>query len=359
MRAWQPDHPPHSILLIKGHSAGIGDLLRSSAAWRALRNRFPDVQLHLLLLTKDPGYPSEGFIARHHLLSSFCSLDKRTHGWAGWRHFLAAAVEFAAACQPDMVIDFEPHGLRTSVLCRCLSHWHRPVTVGINQVPLRGIFYTRAAVSTKRFARERNMPNGLEYTDRDFVALAALGIERGDTAIELRATKEGEIFGHEFRRWHGLSETTRLLGLNIGCGTPDALPKRPSLAMLSKLAARLQTQHNLQLVLTGAPFEAEVNREFIQIHRQDHPAPVLDLAGKTNLLELAGLIQECDLFISSDSGPYHMAVALRVPTLAIFVHDNWQHFHHHPWVKCVCANSLEALPLLTQAADVLWQAVTS
>jgi ADP-heptose:LPS heptosyltransferase len=346
-------------LLIKGHSAGIGDILRSSAAWRALKDRFPQAQLHLLLLTKEPGYSSERFIARHHLLASFRSLDKRTKGLAGWRKFLSIAEEFARACQPDLIIDFEPNGLRTSILSRWLERRCRAATVGIGQVPFRGLFYTRVAVSTKRFARERNMLNGLEYTNRDFVALSALDIERNDIAIELGVTKEGEVFGHEFRRRHNLSETTPLLGLNIGCGTPDALPKRPSLAMLSKLAARLQTQHNAQLVLTGSSFESEINREFSQLHRQNHPAPVLDLANQTNLLELAGLIQQCALFISSDSGPYHMAVALRVPTLAVFVYENWPHFHHHPWVKCVCANNLDALPLLAQAADALWQTPTS
>jgi ADP-heptose:LPS heptosyltransferase len=45
------------------------------------------------------------------------------------------------------------------------------------------------------------------------------------------------------------------------------------------------------------------------------------LAGKTNILELVGLIKACRLFISYDSGPYHMGVALKVPTLGVFVKD--------------------------------------
>lgn len=34
--------------------------------------------------------------------------------------------------------------------------------------------------------------------------------------------------------------------------------------------------------------------------------------------KLAGVIKRCNLFISSDTGPMHLAVALKVPTLAIF-----------------------------------------
>jgi len=65
------------ILLIMGHSAGVGDMLRASASWRALKNKFPTADLHLLFLTKDPGYVSETLISKHHLLASFHTLDKR------------------------------------------------------------------------------------------------------------------------------------------------------------------------------------------------------------------------------------------------------------------------------------------
>jgi heptosyltransferase-2 len=42
------------------------------------------------------------------------------------------------------------------------------------------------------------------------------------------------------------------------------------------------------------------------------------LTGKTQLAELIAMIGCCDLFITNDSGPMHLAAALRVPTLAIF-----------------------------------------
>ena len=49
---------PTNILLIKSHSMGIGDLLRSSAAWAALKARWPEARLHLLMLSKHSGYAS-------------------------------------------------------------------------------------------------------------------------------------------------------------------------------------------------------------------------------------------------------------------------------------------------------------
>ncbi len=42
------------------------------------------------------------------------------------------------------------------------------------------------------------------------------------------------------------------------------------------------------------------------------------LAPPTSILQMAGLIQKCSLAIANDSGPMHIAAALKVPTLGIF-----------------------------------------
>lgn len=44
----------------------------------------------------------------------------------------------------------------------------------------------------------------------------------------------------------------------------------------------------------------------------------VDLAGKTTLRELASVLAACDLLISGDSGPMHLAVAVGTPVVAIF-----------------------------------------
>lgn len=326
---------PKRILMIKGHSAGIGDILRSSAAWRALRNKFPKTELHLLLLTKDPGYVSERFIARHHLLKGFFVVDKRTRGFGDWMKFLVKIREVVTAVTPDLVIDFEPHGLRTSLLSLWMRLQFGLKTIGIDEVPGRGLFYSLSSSSTKKFALERRLEYPLEYAFRDFVALSALDIERNGIPIELQETPRGTHFRNTFRKKFGIPENAVLVGVNIGCGTPDALMRRPDLAAISQLVGHLQERYGYAAVLTGAGFEREINREFVRLHTKKFPFEIYDLAGETGLTELTGLISGCRLFLSSDSGPYHMAVALRIPTLAVFNYDNKIPFHSHPWVRCV------------------------
>ena len=44
----------------------------------------------------------------------------------------------------------------------------------------------------------------------------------------------------------------------------------------------------------------------------------VNLAGKTTLRELASVLAACDLLISGDSGPMHLAVAVGTPVVALF-----------------------------------------
>ena len=52
---------------------------------------------------------------------------------------------------------------------------------------------------------------------------------------------------------------------------------------------------------------------------------------------LTGIIDAMDIFISTDSGPYHMAVALRKPTLVLFTYAEVTSFHEVGWCKRLIA----------------------
>jgi ADP-heptose:LPS heptosyltransferase len=62
---------------------------------------------------------------------------------------------------------------------------------------------------------------------------------------------------------------------------------------------------------------------------------VRDWSGQLSLDELSGLLAQADLAVSSDSGPYHMAVALKIPTLCWFNFDTPASYHAHPDVACL------------------------
>lgn len=59
-----------------------------------------------------------------------------------------------------------------------------------------------------------------------------------------------------------------------------------------------------------------------QICQHVPPDRVLNLAGKTSIRELIALIQCCNVLLTNDSGPMHIAAALRTPLLALFGSTN-------------------------------------
>jgi ADP-heptose:LPS heptosyltransferase len=345
--------PPTNILLIKSHSMGIGDLLRSSAAWSALKSKWPDAKLHFLMLSNHAGYPSEAFIRSHYLLSSaqFVTVKSGDPGQSKQQQKLPVseicrAIEQALAGQAiDLVIDFETGGLKTPWITRWIAKRKGAYSVGIAQFPLRGWFYDAAAPSSREYQREHGLARQMDYTEKDFVALAALGIVRNGTRITLHTTAPGAAWQLENPRH--VPAHQKMVVLNIGCGTLDALLKRPDLSHLADCMLALFRIQPFQLHLSGAPFEQAVNAEFAALLQSRIQAAGLqcaltDWAGQLSLEQLSGLLAQADLVVSSDSGPYHMAVAVDIPTLCLFNFDTPPSYHTQRGVECLILPDVRA-----------------
>jgi ADP-heptose:LPS heptosyltransferase len=272
---------------------------------------------------------------------------------------VAQSLQICVDQQIDFIIDFEMHGFRgawlTWRLQRELSRKHQQVqTLGVAQFWIKRFFYDLCSKSLKAFALDQGLAVPMDYSNRDFVVLSALGIQRQGRSIELQSSPQAQqsvqrmLDEFQKRRRRSAQEKSRfLLALNIGCGTPDALYKRPQMADLVSAMLALYCVRPFDLLLTGAAFEQEVNQAFIQAFEsarqssgssKQGPEPTfncLDCAGQTSLPELSALIGECDLMVSTDSGPYHMAVALKVPTLAWFIKEEEASYHQVAWCKHV------------------------
>ncbi|MGD0283007.1 MAG: lipopolysaccharide heptosyltransferase II, partial [Dissulfurispiraceae bacterium] len=110
-----------------------------------------------------------------------------------------------------------------------------------------------------------------------------------------------------------LSELNRpILGVNPGATFGSAkrwLPER-----FADVANWFRRDTGGGIVIFGSKSEAAMAQK---IDKQI-PEDKLFLAGKTSLRELAALIAECDILLTNDSGPMHIACALGTPTMAIF-----------------------------------------
>ena len=308
---------------------GIGDLLRSSAAWSSLKKRWPDAKLYLMMLSKHAGYPSEDLFKSHHLIEKafFITVKSGHPGLTCQKNLplskIYSEIDKCLKLQElDLIIDFEPYGIKTSLISRRIGQQKNALTVGISQFPLRKYFYNINAPATSRFVKNNHLKLPLDYTERDYVVLAALGIHRLNSKINLTVHKDGLEWQSKNCQINQ-SNPQRIVTLNIGCGTADALNRRPSIQSLSECFVALYKKIPFTLWLTGAEFERDINIQFavalrILLLKSELHCEVVDWSGQCSLNELTGLIAKSDLMISTDSGPYHMAVALGIPTLCWF-----------------------------------------
>ncbi len=86
----------------------------------------------------------------------------------------------------------------------------------------------------------------------------------------------------------------------------------------AQLADRICEQYRAGILIFGGPKDRELGENVR--HMMHHPA--INLAGKTSLGQAMALIQQCQIFVTNDSGLMHIACALNTPLIAIFGSTN-------------------------------------
>lgn len=142
--------------------------------------------------------------------------------------------------------------------------------------------------------------------------LAPLGIKLSKTAPRLFMKEKEVEESKELLLQRGFVLGKKLIGINPGASYGSA--KCWPVEKFRALAMRLLLEKDLFLVFFGDTTTASLVKEICQ----GLPKNVINLAGITSLRELACIIKDCDLLITNDSGPMHLAAAFDVPLVALF-----------------------------------------
>jgi heptosyltransferase-2 len=130
--------------------------------------------------------------------------------------------------------------------------------------------------------------------------------------ISIGITRSDADAARELLRRCGVGTAETIIGINPGAAYGGA--KRWPAERFAAAADALANEFKARIIIFGSPGDVPVARE---VAARMAVVPVV-LAGRTTLGQLMALIRECDLFVTNDSGPMHLAAALSVPQLAIF-----------------------------------------
>jgi heptosyltransferase-2 len=139
-----------------------------------------------------------------------------------------------------------------------------------------------------------------------------LGIRVSNTPPRLYLSPKEIDGARALLKQHKIPDGALIVGINPGATYGSAkcwLPER-----FREVTERLLRDKDVYVVYFGDQATASVVKEICT----GLPKRVINLAGITSLRELSSLISQCDVILTNDSGPMHIADALGTPIVALF-----------------------------------------
>jgi len=294
---------PIRRILVRGTN-WIGDAVMTTPALRRLRSSFPAAHITLLATPRTAGlFESSAFI------DEVLTYRRREEGWP-------ALVEMARTLRRrrfDLALLFQ-NAFEAALLVR----------LGGARLRVGYAAQGRSALLTHTIQRGPQHRN--RYQAYDYLDLVAAGeravfgpdfkpAQPDATPIPSLTASPAQLRAADtLLRRHALKPGERpLVALNAGATNSRA--KCWPEDRYAALADRLASECGAAVILIGAKAERE-NAERVISRMQS--AGAINLAGETSIAELVGVLGCCDLLVSNDTGPAHIAAALGRPTLTIF-----------------------------------------
>ncbi len=193
---------------------------------------------------------------------------------------------------------------------------------------------------------------------------AALGIETEDGRLDYRVAPSEHAAACEWLERHLPHDSRPLVGIQLASFPTKAYRDWPR-ASFAELARRLLAHYPRAhiLLLGGQESRAASAALAEQIDRRR----VVPVAGKLPLRETAALMSRLDLYVGVDTGPTHLAGALRIPMVAMYhcrhrgrylapLQHERLHVIEHPATDadCTATTSMSAITV-----EHVWEAVRS
>jgi heptosyltransferase-2 len=275
----------------------IGDAVMSVAALRELRRLHPDD--HLILAAR-PWVA--GLFENQGLVDEIVPIETRPSRFKSFRH----TVSVARGCDRAILLQNALGAALVAFAARI------PDRAGY-RTDGRTLLLTRRAVPRiKRLGRHQM------YYYLDLLYQTSLSptdyLSEPDFKpdIGLVAGTQPLADARRLLQENGIGASRPLVGLNPGAFFGSA--KRWFPDRYAALADLLIERLGAQILIFGSSQERRLAEEIRNLMRF---RPVI-LAGATGLPSLMALISLCDLFVTNDSGPMHLAAALGTPQIALF-----------------------------------------
>ncbi|HEU0010595.1 MAG TPA: lipopolysaccharide heptosyltransferase II, partial [Verrucomicrobiae bacterium] len=176
------------------------------------------------------------------------------------------------------------------------------------------------ALSPSEGEREKNSPPEAHHIYQYLNLAAAIGANPRAVAPRLEVTEaEVQAIRQRFGTGPPAQPRPKLLGLNAGAEYGPA--KRWPRERFIDAAIKIQAAAGCLCWVFGGPAEVDFARgiaDAIAAAKAGPPDSVRCLAGQTSLRELCAALKACNVLLTNDSGPMHVAAAVGTRIVALF-----------------------------------------
>ncbi len=278
---------PQKILIIQ--TAFLGDVVLSTPLIKAVKRKYPHSKIFFLLIPQ-----TKGLLQNNPHLDGIIVYDKKDKE-KGVSSFLALARKIRASGFDLALI---PHRSFRSALLAYLARI--PQRTGFDKSSGAFLFTKKIKYIQNQSEAKRNL--SLLETDMP---------PENDCLPELFPSEDDFKYIEElFISWD-VKKEDKIVGIAPGSvwNTKRWLPER-----FGEVAESLIEKLGVKVIFTGGKEDEKLCLE-IASNMKSKP---LIAAGKTSPLQSAALISRCHVILSNDTAPMHIAVAMRVPVVAIF-----------------------------------------
>jgi heptosyltransferase-2 len=143
----------------------------------------------------------------------------------------------------------------------------------------------------------------------NLVGVLGASLEPLPPRIDVAATEMEEA-----RQKFGLTESASQPWFGLNAGAEYGPAKRWPAERFVETAVALRKVANCRWIIFGSNDE----RDLAERITREVGEPILNLAGKTSLRELAAALKLCELVVTNDTGPMHLAAAVGARVVAVF-----------------------------------------
>jgi heptosyltransferase I len=301
------------VLILK--PSALGDIVMAFPAVRSIKRGLPGARIYWLvnkglagILEGNPNVDDVIEFDREKLGRMWCSA-------AGWEEFRTLVARLRSE-KFDVVLDFQ--GLmRTAVLGRLSGC---KVRIGMRDAR-EGAPFLYSDLVTR--------PAGTEHVVDYYAEMAELlWVDGGMPVFEFGKNEVADASARQILKDEGVNGPYAVLV----AGASDPAKQWP-LERFAQAAERISQEYGLAIVATGSLAEGPAVRRLAGLAG----AKVADLAGKTNVQELAAVIRGAKLVVGNDTGPTHIAAAMGLPVAVIFGLINPARLYPYGRKQCVAA----------------------